>query len=66
MRPLQGERFNGDVDANSNLEEMIAKSDGDTSHIYRVTENGETVGQLDMKDLVKALVPRLSGTHAAN
>jgi glycine betaine/proline transport system ATP-binding protein len=66
MRPLQGEQFNGDVDANSNLEEMIAKSDGDTSHIYRVTENGETVGQLDMKDLVKALVPRLSGTHAAN
>ena len=67
MRALeQGKEFNGDVDADSNLEEMIAKSDGDTSHIYRVMEGGKIVGQLDMKDLVKALVPRLSGRETAS
>ena len=66
-RPLeQGKEFNGDVDADSNLEEMIAKSDGDTSHIYRVMEGGKIVGQLDMKDLVKALVPRLSGRETSS
>ena len=60
MSPVTKESFDGDVPANSTLEKLIGLSDGDTNHIYRVTENGETVGQLDMKDLVKALVPRVS------
>jgi len=55
--PLSSEAFDGDVDADSNLESLIAQSDGDTAHIYRVVAEGEVIGQLDMKDLVKALVP---------
>ena len=47
----------GEVDADKSLEDLITLSDGDTNHIYRVTDNGETVGQIDMKDLVRALVP---------
>jgi glycine betaine/proline transport system ATP-binding protein len=58
-RPLQKDRFDGDIDADSNLEAVIARSEGDTSHIYRVISGDEVLGQLDMKDLVKALVPRV-------
>ncbi|WP_299611905.1 glycine betaine/L-proline ABC transporter ATP-binding protein [uncultured Tateyamaria sp.] len=61
MGPLTHGNFDGEVEASSNLEDMIALTGGDTNHIYKVIENGETVGQLDMKDLVKALVPRVSG-----
>ncbi|MEO0486369.1 MAG: betaine/proline/choline family ABC transporter ATP-binding protein [Pseudomonadota bacterium] len=56
---LSADRFDGDIEANSNLESLIAKSDGDTNKIYRVTEDGAPIGQLDMKDLVKALVPSI-------
>jgi len=52
----------GEVDADKSLEDLIKLSDGDTNHIYRVTENGETIGQIDMKDLVRALVPRASSS----
>jgi glycine betaine/proline transport system ATP-binding protein len=52
----------GEVDADKSLEDLITLSDGDTNHIYRVTENGETIGQIDMKDLVRALVPRASSS----
>ena len=62
---LTQETFDGVIEANSNLESLIAKSDGDTSHVYRVTENGETIGQLDMKDLVKALVPSIRASNGA-
>ena len=65
MRPLSRDSFDGDVRANANLEDMIGLSDGDTSLIYRVIEGDEAVGQLDMKDLVKALVPRVSGQDTA-
>ncbi len=64
MGSLKGEDFDGDVDADNNLEHMIALTDGDTNCIYRVMDNGKAVGQLDMKDLVKALVPRVSGQGA--
>ena len=67
MTDLGDAKFDGDVDADSNLERIIALSDGDTNHIYRVVENGTPIGQLDMKDLVKALVPRIaSGNYNAN
>ena len=56
----RGAKFDGDVQAGDNLESLIALSGGDTSHLYRVMDNGEPVGQLDMRDLVKALVPRIS------
>ncbi|WP_299724769.1 betaine/proline/choline family ABC transporter ATP-binding protein [uncultured Tateyamaria sp.] len=65
MRPLSRDSFDGDVAANSNLEDMIGLSDGDTSLTYRVMDGDEAVGQLDMKDLVKALVPRVSGQDTA-
>ena len=48
----------GDVDAEQSLEQLIAMSEGDTNGIYRVLEDGKPVGQIDMKDLVRALVPR--------
>jgi glycine betaine/proline transport system ATP-binding protein len=53
-RPIAGE-----VDHNDNLESLIALSGGDTTQNYRVTRDGEAVGELDMRDLVKALTPRV-------
>ena len=50
--------FAGDLDVDDTLESVIAVSGGDTQHNYRVMREGQPVGQLDMKDLVKALVPR--------
>ncbi len=65
MQPLDaGQSFAGDVQLNDNLESLIAVSGGDTSKTYRVMEDGEAVGQLDMRDLVKALVPRVSSSEA--
>ncbi len=59
--PVATDQFDGDVEADSNLESLIAKSDGDTAHVYRVVDEGAVIGQLDMKDLVKALVPSVRG-----
>lgn len=65
MQPLQdGVSFAGDVQANDNLESVIALSGGDTQYTYRVMEGAKPIGQLDMRDLVKALVPRISSTAA--
>ncbi len=64
MSPVTQDSFDGEVVASSTLEKLIAQSDGDTNHIYRVIDEGETIGQLDMKDLVKALVPRVSNASA--
>ncbi|WP_299154863.1 betaine/proline/choline family ABC transporter ATP-binding protein [uncultured Tateyamaria sp.] len=61
MGPVTDDTFDGEVEAASNLEDLIALSDGDTNHCYRVLDDGAVVGQLNMKDLVKALVPRISG-----
>ncbi|MEX0385941.1 quaternary amine ABC transporter ATP-binding protein [Spiribacter onubensis] len=47
----------GDVDGDTNLEAVIAESEGDTSLTYRVVSDGEQIGVLDMKTLVRALVP---------
>jgi glycine betaine/proline transport system ATP-binding protein len=47
----------GDVSEHDNLESVIAKSNGNTDLVYRVTRKGSQVGVLDMKVLVKALVP---------
>ena len=52
--------FAGDIDGEHNLESVIARSGGETEHIYRVTKNGEAVGQLQMKDVMRALVPRVA------
>lgn len=47
----------GDISERDNLESVIARSEGDTARIYRVMRNEKQVGILDMKELVKALVP---------
>lgn len=64
-RPLQATEFAGDVDADDNLESVIARSEGNTDLTYRVLSDGEPIGELDMRDLVKALVPRISSSQAA-
>jgi glycine betaine/proline transport system ATP-binding protein len=50
----------GDVGPNDTLEDLIALSGGDTNLTYRVVEGGKTLGQIHMRDLVRALVPRIS------
>jgi glycine betaine/proline transport system ATP-binding protein len=61
MSPLvDGATYAGDVDANDNLESLIARSEGDTNLRYRVLQDDVPIGQLDMRVLVKALVPRIS------
>lgn len=65
MEPLTGTEFAGDVDIRANLESLIARSGGDTNLHYRVMDGDTPVGELNMKALVKALVPRISSTQAA-
>ena len=47
----------GDIDGDDTLESVIALSEGNTQRVYRVMQDGEQVGILNMKDLVRALVP---------
>ena len=61
MGPVQDGAHAGDVDPDDTLETLIARSGGETSLCYRVVKNGEIMGQIDMRDLVRALVPRVSG-----
>jgi glycine betaine/proline transport system ATP-binding protein len=52
----QGTRA-GEIDHDDTLESVIALSEGDTALSYRVMKDGEPVGVLDMRKLVRALVP---------
>ncbi len=63
MEPLTGTEFAGDVSPGENLESLIARSGGDTALHYRVMDGDTPVGELHMRDLVKALVPRLSSSR---
>lgn len=69
MKPLQnagmldrltGKSCAGDVDLRDTLESLIARSEGDTGLHYRVMDGDVAVGEIQMRDLVKALVPRIS------
>ena len=60
MKTLVEVPFAGDVAADDTLEHVIALSAGDTTHTYRVMQDDVPVGILDMKELVRALVPRIS------
>ncbi|MEH6457139.1 MAG: ATP-binding cassette domain-containing protein [Cocleimonas sp.] len=53
------------VDFDDTLEDVIAHSEGETLKSYIVTQDGIPVGALHMKDLVKALVPRIASTAGA-
>lgn len=51
-----GERA-GEIDHDDTLESVISLSEGDTALSYRVMKDGDPVGMLDMRKLVRALVP---------
>ncbi|MBC7285350.1 ATP-binding cassette domain-containing protein [Hoeflea sp.] len=51
-----GERA-GEIDHDDTLESVIARSEGDTALSYRVMKDGKPVGVLEMRRLVRALVP---------
>ena len=56
--------YAGDVQVGENLESLIARSGGETGKTYRVMQGETPIGQLDMLDLVRALVPRVSGADS--
>jgi len=59
MSPLQeGLSPTGEVARESTLEQVIAQTGGESHGTYVVTHEGQAVGQLEMKDLVRALVPQ--------
>ena len=62
MAPINGEipQSAGEVAPNDTLKSVIALSGGDTSFSYTVVQDGTPVGTLDMKELVRALVPRIA------
>ena len=68
MTPLNGEvpsDADGEVDFDDTLENLIARSGGDTTRSYIVKQKGRAVGTLEMTKLVKALVPRVSSSEGA-
>jgi len=61
MTPLgKNVKYVGDVSPKDTLESLIALSGGDTSFKFRVVDGKKPIGQINMQDLVKALVPRVS------
>ncbi len=52
------------VDHDDTLESVIAHSEGETMKSYVVMQDGKPIGTLHMKDLVKALVPRVASESA--
>jgi len=68
MTPLKGKlpaNAEGEVGYDDTLESVIALSGGDTSHSYVVVKDDEPLGILDMKTLVRALVPRIASEEGA-
>jgi glycine betaine/proline transport system ATP-binding protein len=66
MTPLVGELpadTQGEVDHDSTLESIIARSGGDISHAYVVTKEGTPIGTLEMTALLKSLVPRIASSE---
>lgn len=47
----------GTVEREATLEDVIAQTGGESTGIYTVLHDGEAVGQLDMRTLLRALVP---------
>ncbi|KAG1652832.1 Glycine betaine transport ATP-binding protein OpuAA [Nymphon striatum] len=54
-----------ECDFDDTLEDVIAHSEGETLKSYIVMKDGDPVGALHMKDLVKALVPRVASESSA-
>lgn len=55
--------FAGDIGPNDTLEALIACSEGNTGNNFRVVEGITSIYQIAMKDLVKALIPRVSASE---
>lgn len=62
--PAEGD-FAGEIDANADLESVIALAEGAVDRRFRVVRHGKPVGTLDMPDLMRALVPRAAERQAA-
>jgi glycine betaine/proline transport system ATP-binding protein len=54
----------GQVDADDNLETLMARSEGDVTRTFVVVRDGIPAGLIKMQDVFKALVPRHAGTPA--
>ena len=67
MTPVEGDlpTDTDTVNFDDTLESVIAHSEGETLKSYVVMKEGKPVGALHMKDLVKALVPRISSETSA-
>ncbi|MBE2274935.1 MAG: betaine/proline/choline family ABC transporter ATP-binding protein [Rhodobacteraceae bacterium] len=52
-----GISYCGDICGEANLERLIAASGGNPAHQYRVIEQGEPVGRIQLLDALKALLP---------
>jgi len=62
MRPCRdGVAFTGTTGPDATLEDLISLSGGDSGAVYRVEDDSGPVGMLDMKDLLRALVPSRPG-----
>lgn len=57
-------KYSGHINHDDTLEAVISLSGGDTSHEYLVKKDSQDVGVLDMKDLIKALVPRIQNNKS--
>lgn len=58
MQPFNGDAVVvGTVDRESTLEQVIAQTGGESTGVYTVLHEGEAVGQLDMRTLLRSLVP---------
>jgi len=61
MVPISKEAiYAGDVGPDDTLESLIALSEGNTTCNFRVVDGETSIGEIDMTNLVKALVPRVS------
>jgi glycine betaine/proline transport system ATP-binding protein len=61
MTSISQENFDGEIDVEDNLEKPLSLSNGDIKKIYKVVDQGQAIGQLEIKTLLKALVPRSAG-----
>lgn len=58
MQPFSvGAAIAGTIDREATLEQVIAQTGGESTGVYTVLHEGEAVGQLDMRTLLRALVP---------
>ncbi|EMP55101.1 glycine betaine/L-proline ABC transporter ATPase [Marinobacter santoriniensis NKSG1] len=56
--------YAGDISEKDNLESVLSLSGGDTNLTFRVVRDGETVGDLSMKELTRALVPLAAASES--